>query len=101
MTRNKLNKIRRKIEELRDSSAKANDIQRLAKQLGRVKIKRGKEPTWVSAEFGDALRPLSIPDHGGRDFAPGTKHAILNHLEDDVNAWDEKLTQQEKESRGR
>jgi hypothetical protein len=101
MTRNKLSKIRRAIEELRGASAKAIDIQRLAKQLGRVKIKRGKEPTWVSADFGDMLRPLSIPDHGGRDFPPGTKNSMLNSLEDDVFAWDERLTQEERESRGR
>jgi len=35
--------------------------------------------------------PLSIPHHGGRDLAPGTRNSILNVLEADVLAWEERL----------
>jgi hypothetical protein len=42
------------------------------------------------------LRPLSIPNHKGRDMPPGTKNSILNQLEDDVDAWDEALSRQER-----
>ena len=58
MNRNKLAKLRRRIAELRQASAKAIAFQRLAKQLGRKLDKgRGKEPTWVSRDFPE-LRPL-------------------------------------------
>jgi len=97
MNRNKLAKLRRRIAELRHASAKAIAFQRLAKQLGREKDKnRGKEPTWVNRDF-PALRPLSIPDHGGRDIPYGTKQSMLNQLEEDVYSWDELLLQQESE----
>jgi hypothetical protein len=56
---------------------------------------RGKEPIWVSTEFED-LFPLSIPRHGGRDIAPGTKDSILDQLELDVISWDERLAEEEK-----
>ncbi len=57
-------------------------------------MKRGKEPTWQSLDFPD-LRPLTIPDHGSADLSQGVKFSILNQLDDDVNAWDEKLSQEE------
>ncbi|MBV9636642.1 MAG: type II toxin-antitoxin system HicA family toxin [Methylobacteriaceae bacterium] len=53
-------------------------------------VKRGKEPMWESAEF-DELYVLAIPRHGNRDLAPGTKKSILDQLEDDVLAWEERL----------
>ncbi len=94
MNRKKLNKLWRQIEGMRKTSPKAFEIQKLAKQMGRKKVKRGKEPTWESREFQD-LRPLSIPDHGGKDLSPGVKNSILNQLEDDLICWDERITQQE------
>jgi hypothetical protein len=87
MNRKKLNKARQKLAELRRSSPKAIEIQRLAKQLGRKKINRGKEPTWENEHF-PHLRVLTIPDHGGRELPVGTKNSILIQLEDDVNCWD-------------
>jgi len=45
---------------------------------------------WVSTEF-PKLPPLSIPDHGGKDYPPGTRKSILNQLEDDITAWDERI----------
>jgi len=84
---------------LRQASAKAIAFQRLANSLGRNPDKsRGKEPTWVSRDFPE-LRPLSIPDHGGRDIPYGTKQSILNQLEDDVYSWEELLLQQESENK--
>jgi hypothetical protein len=100
MNRKKLNRLWRQIEGMRSSSLKAIEIQRLAKQLGREKVKRGKEPTWESHEF-QHLRALSIPDHGAKDLSTGVKHSILNQLEDDLISWDERITQQETGVRGR
>jgi hypothetical protein len=94
MTRNKLKKLRQKLAGLRGSSPKADELEKLAAQLGRRKVNRGKEPTWESDDFLD-LRPLSIPHHGGKDLAPGTKRSILNQLEDDLISWDERLTEEE------
>jgi len=94
MNRKKLNKLWRQIEGMRSTSLKAIEIQRLAKQLGRERVKRGKEPTWESREF-QGLRALSIPDHGGKDLSPGVKQSILNQLEDDLISWDERITQKE------
>jgi hypothetical protein len=53
---------------------------------------------WESNEF-PTLRPLSIPDHGNKDLAPGTQSSILNQLEDDIFAWDERLSVAEKTGR--
>ena len=44
---------------------------------------------WMSSEFD--LPPLSIPHHGGKDFATATRNSILNQLEDDILAWEERL----------
>ena len=57
--------------------------------LGRRQDKRGKEPTWVNDEL--PVYPLSIPHHGGRDLAPGTRNSILNALEGDAIVWEERL----------
>ena len=57
--------------------------------LGRRQDRRGKEPTWVHDEL--PVYPLSIPHHGGRDLATGTRNSILNVLEADVLAWEERL----------
>jgi hypothetical protein len=54
---------------------------------------------WESAEFVD-LRVLAIPDHGGRDLSPGTRNSILNQLEDDVLAWEERLGEQKGSQNG-
>ena len=53
--------------------------------LGRRQDRRGKEHDELS------VYPLSIPHHGGRDLAPGTRNSILNVLEADVLAWEERL----------
>ena len=98
MTRKKLKALWRKLDELRRSPHKAIAVQRFARQLGRRKVKRGKEPNWESDAFPN-LRPLSIPDHGGKDLSIGTKNSILNQLEDDLICWEELVTRQEEEAK--
>jgi hypothetical protein len=93
MNRRKLDKLKHQLAALRRSPQKAADLERLASQLGRRPFNRGKEPVWVSVEFN--LFPLSIPHHGGRDLAPGTRNSILNSLEDDVLAWEQRLGDEE------
>ena len=82
---------------LRRTQARAADFQRLAKQLGRRPVKRGKEPTWESDEF-PSLFVLTIPYHGGKDLAPGTKRSILNQLEQDVFAWEIRLDEEDNQN---
>jgi hypothetical protein len=89
MNRNGLDRIKRLLQQARRSQQKARDLETLARMLGRRQDKRGKEPTWVHDEL--PVYPLSIPHHGGRDLAPGTRNSILNVLEGDVIAWEERL----------
>jgi predicted RNA binding protein YcfA (HicA-like mRNA interferase family) len=91
MTSRKLAKLKRQLAQLRNRSVKAKEVERLAKRLGRKKVKRGKEPMWESALPG--LFAVAIPHHGGRDLAPGTLRSILNQLEEDVFAWERQLSQ--------
>lgn len=87
----RLERIRREAETLRRSQPKSRELQRLAVRLGRKKVDRGKHPMYESEAF-PHLRPLSIPNHKGRDLPSGTKNSILNQLEDDLDAWDEALS---------
>jgi len=89
MNRKRLERIKRLLQQARRSQQKARDLETLARMLGRRQDKRGKEPTWVHDEL--PVYPLSIPHHGGRDLAPGTRNSILNVLEADVTAWEERL----------
>jgi hypothetical protein len=86
MNRRKLDKLKREHASFYRSQRKAYDLQQLAQRLGRRPVKRGKEPVWETEL--DGCFPLSIPDHGGRDLAPGTKRSILDQLEDDILAWE-------------
>lgn len=98
MDRKKLLKIKDELDAMRRSSVTAAEVQSLARRLGRRLSTRGKHPNWVSDEFDD-LYPLSIPDHGGgRDLSPGVKKVVLNNLEWDVMAWEERIAQSEKSS---
>lgn len=79
----KLDKLRKKIENLRRKGGiRPAEMESLAKSCGRVKIKRGKEPTWVNKDI-PTLRPLSIPHHG--ELNRITARNILNHLENDLD----------------
>jgi hypothetical protein len=90
MNARKPDKLRRQIAEMRRSPRQSVELERVAGQLGRKLVKRGKEPTWENENF-PTLRPLSIPDHPG-DLANGTKNAILTQLDDDIIAWDDQLS---------
>ena len=94
MTGQKLARLWRDLAALRPGAHKAREFERLARRLGRELVKRGKHPMWESMAF-DELDALSIPRHGGKDIAPGTKHSILNQLEDDILAWEERLRKNE------
>ena len=82
-------KIRAVLTAMRRSPQKALDLERLAKQLGRDRVNRGKEPVWVNPDLG--VYPLAISHHGGQDLPIGTRNSILNVLEDDLLAWENRL----------
>lgn len=84
-----LDKIAKELERFRRSRQKPAALKRLAKRLGRKLRKGGKHPMWRSEEFGH-LYDLSIPQHPG-DVPIGTQNSILDQLEEDVLAWEEKL----------
>jgi hypothetical protein len=94
MDRRKLNNLRRKHESLRSSRGdiSARQLVGLATSLGRSrKKKQTGEPMYVSDVF--PLRPIPIPAHS--KISPKTAIKILTWLEDDFFYWDEKLRQQE------
>ena len=89
MNRRKLDKLRKRVEELRQKGGiGSSEIESLAKALGRVKSKRGKEPNWINKIFPD-LRPLSIPHHGSKDLSRITANIILDQLELDIEKYEE------------
>ena len=90
VSRTKLEKLRRKIGELRRKGGiKSSEVESLAKSLGRVLHPRGKEPTWVSKQF-PSLRPLSIPHHS-TDLNRYTAGNILDQLEEDLERFEERI----------
>ena len=99
MNQRKLRALKQELEQARRSPQRAAALQSLAKRLGRKLVKRGKHPMWVNEEF-PKLFPLAIPDHGGRDLAPGTRNSILNQLDDDISAWDQLLPEEDDEEQG-
>jgi hypothetical protein len=99
MDRKKLERISRQLGSLRRSQPKAKELQSLAGQLGRKSVNRGKEPMYESEAF-PHLRPLSIPNHKGRDLPTGTKNSILNQLEEDLDAWEAAVSRSERGNGG-
>jgi hypothetical protein len=99
MHRRRLEKIKREIARARRATLKAADLEGFARRLGRRKRKgkQGGEPMWDS-ELPD-LYPLAIPHHGGRDIAPGTQRSILDQLEEDILAWEERIDDDENDER--
>ena len=101
MTPNKLEKIKREIAAARRRMNKHRDLEEIAISLGRKRATgdqaRGKEPTYISTVFLQ-LRPLSIPDHSGRDIPPGTARNILGQLEEDVVSFESQLEKAETDS---
>jgi hypothetical protein len=93
----KIQKLRSQIEGLRGRGGiKSDEIESLARRLGRRRAKKGKEPTYVSEVFPD-LRPVSIPSHP-RDLNRFTAGGILDQLESDLDSYEALLTSRLKES---
>ena len=89
MDREKLDKLRKRVEELRKKGGIGySELESLARALGRVPSKRGKHQTWVNQTFDD-LRPLSIPRHGSKDLNKYTTNDILDQLELDIDKFEE------------
>jgi len=81
-----LAKLRTEFEEIRRiGGVKPDRLIRLARKLGRRLASRGKHPTWINPLLPNA-RPVSIPDHGGRELNRNTVGAILDQLEGDLDA---------------
>ena len=93
MNARKLGKLRSRLAAMRRSPQRATALESLARQLGRQRAKRGKEPMWEGKDLG--LFPLAIPHHGGQDLAVGTKNRILDQLEEDILAWEERLSEED------
>ena len=97
MNSRRLSKIRQQMEAYRKRGGiKSAELESLAKDLGRVKSKRGKEPTWVNERFPE-LYPLSIPHHGSHDLNRFTAGSILDQLENDLERWEEAMESEDAE----
>jgi hypothetical protein len=88
MNRNRLRKIEREVLELNHSprGKKAEVFIRIALKLGRVRVNRGKEPTYERNADPVFRFPLTIPNHPG-DIKIGTARKIIDALLNDVDEW--------------
>jgi hypothetical protein len=97
MNRKALNKLRRRLEEFQSSpgNISSRKLAGLAISLGRRRVKKQTgEPMYVSDAFPKQLRPIPIPSHP-RVAISKTAIKILTWLENDFFHWEEKLQQQE------
>ena len=95
MTRKRLEKLKRKLQDARRGAANLHhrDLASIAKSLGRKRSRtRTKEPTFESEEFDTNV--ITIPDHAG-GLKKGTAISIINQLEEDIFLWDEKISNEE------
>jgi hypothetical protein len=90
-----LSKIKRELLQIYKSpqGRKALEFESFAKQLGRYKDNRGKEPTYTRERDAALAPPLSIPNHG--DLKIGTARSIVNTLLNDVDEWEIYLKENE------
>ncbi len=83
-------KLRERLDKLR-AEAKGGlpsaKLESFAEALGRVRVKRGSEPTFESVRFLD-LRPITIPHHS-KPLNKFTAHGILDALELDLERIEE------------
>ena|SRR3989338_4260452 len=84
-----LRKIKRQLQEMYKSpyNRKPEVFISIAKQLGRTKANRGKEPNYTRERDPALSPPLSIPNHPG-DMKPGTARSIIDALLSDVDDWE-------------
>lgn len=66
----------------------------IAKQLGRTKANRGKEPNYTRERDPSLSPPLSIPNHSG-DVKPGTARSIIDALLSDIDDWEIHLSEKD------
>lgn len=94
MDRRKLDKLWAALAAARRSPQKGSDLEALAKMAGRTEQTGGKHPMWVSAF--PQHRAFPIERHGGNpDLSPHVRKVVLNHLETDAEAWEERVMQEE------
>ena len=95
MNQKKLNRIRKDHASLyrKIGSIRERDLVQMARRLGRRRVKRGHEPTYISEAFPEA-RPITIPSHPG-NMPIGTARNILNDLDGDIFLWQEYLDAQD------
>ena len=90
MNKNKIEKLRKKTDALRlKGGIRPAELESLAKACGRIRKKRGSEPTWINQDL-PQLRPLSIPHH--KELNRFTAQSILDQIEIDLDALEEALT---------
>ena len=90
MKKRKLQQLRKRLGDLRRrGGVKSAEMEALAKAVGRVRHKRGSEPTWIHGNFSQ-LRPLSIPRHS-KDLNRFTAASILDQLEEDLDRIEQSL----------
>jgi len=82
------------LEAARRSPQKASGLEALAKMAGRTEQAGGNHPMWVSAF--PQHRAFPIERHGGNpDLSSHVRKVVLNHLEADAEAWEERVAQEE------
>jgi len=85
----KIAKLRGKIDRLREKGGiKPTELESLANACGRVRHKRGKEPTWINPD-NQLIRPLSIPHHG--ELNKFTAQRILDQLDLDLDILEDQI----------
>jgi hypothetical protein len=94
MNRNILDKLW-KLLETRRSPQTADDLEALAKMCGRRVRPGGNHPVWITDYF--PHRPVPIEWNGGNRAVPmHARKVIINALEADASAWEERLVESER-----
>ncbi|HTV86475.1 MAG TPA: hypothetical protein VME63_13780 [Dyella sp.] len=95
MNLNKLKKLEAKLLALANPPRpiRAQELQSIAKKLGRKKAKRGSEPNWVRLSDPVLCPPISIPDHGGKDIKSRTARSIIDALLNDIDVWKQHINE--------
>ena len=93
MNRRKLRQLRKRLQALRARARniESRELEKLARAIGRKRVGRGKEPTFISTLLPQS-RPLSIPHHSAT-LKIGTASNILDQLEKDLDDLEELLTE--------
>jgi hypothetical protein len=93
MDRKKLDRLWQDVEAARRKPHRSGDLDDLARRCGRELRTGGKHPVWVCTEF--PHRPFPVPRHGNRDISPGVKNVVLDLIEADLAAWEERIQKAE------